>query len=73
MEQERVALLSEVKKRNNVQTIRQKMAQMFAFWRQEIVNKKTSLHKMIERWPALFEVQEVNEEFLRVTTIPLEA
>ncbi|KAI9541136.1 hypothetical protein NQZ68_033596 [Dissostichus eleginoides] len=58
MEQERVALLSEVKKRNNVQTIRQKMGQTFAFRRQEIVNKKTSLHEMIERWPALFEVQE---------------
>ncbi|KAK5883477.1 hypothetical protein CesoFtcFv8_019804 [Champsocephalus esox] len=73
MEQERVALLSEVKKRNNVQTIRQKIARTFAFRRQEIVDKKTSVHEMIERWPALFEVQEVNEEFIRVTTIPLEA
>ncbi|KAJ4948213.1 hypothetical protein JOQ06_019750 [Pogonophryne albipinna] len=73
MEQERVALMSEVKKRKNVQTITQKMARTFAFRRQEIVDKKTSLHEMIERWSALFEVQEVNEEFIRVTTIPLEA
>ncbi|KAK5863239.1 hypothetical protein PBY51_000285 [Eleginops maclovinus] len=49
------------------------MAQTFAFRRQEIVDKKTSLHNIIERWPALFEVQEVNQEFLRVTTRPLEA
>ncbi|XP_052459822.1 uncharacterized protein LOC128018377 isoform X2 [Carassius gibelio] len=73
MEQERIALLSEVKKRNNVKTIREKMAQTFAFRRQEIVDKKTPLLSIIERWPALIDVQEVNAEFLRVTTIPLEA
>ncbi|XP_030210443.1 uncharacterized protein LOC115542333 isoform X2 [Gadus morhua] len=73
MEQERIALLTEVKKRNNGKTIRAKMAQTFAFRRQEIVNKKASLEDIIERWPALFEVQEINAEFHRVTTIPLEA
>lgn len=60
MEQERIALLSEVKKRNNVKTIREKMFQTFAFRRQEIVDKKTSLLSIIERWPALLEVQEVH-------------
>ena len=60
MEQERIALLTEVKKRNNGKTIREKMAQTFAFRRQEIVNKKASLEDIIERWPALFEVQEVH-------------
>jgi|UniRef100_A0A8C4ZUH9 hypothetical protein len=60
MEQERIALLTEVKKRNNGKTIRAKMAQTFAFRRQEIVNKKASLEDIIERWPALFEVQEVH-------------
>lgn len=60
MEQERIALLSEVKKRNNVKTIREKMAQTFAFRRQEIIDKKTSLLSIIERWPALLEVQEVH-------------
>ncbi|XP_056444323.1 uncharacterized protein LOC130380918 [Gadus chalcogrammus] len=49
------------------------MAQTFAFRRQEIVDKKTSLLTIIERWPALFDIQEVNAEFLRVSTIPLEA
>ncbi|KAG1940152.1 sterile alpha motif domain-containing protein 3-like [Pimephales promelas] len=58
MEQERIALLSEVKKKNNVKTIREKMAQTFAFIRQEIVDKKTSLLSIIERWPGLLEVQE---------------
>ncbi|XDV11159.1 hypothetical protein PO909_000172 [Leuciscus waleckii] len=59
-EPERIALLFEVKKRNNVKTIREKMAQTFAFRRQEIVDKKTSLLSIIERWPALLEVQEVH-------------
>lgn len=59
LEQERTLLLTEVKKRNNDKTIREKMARTFEFRRQEVVDQNPSIENLMERWPALFQVEEV--------------
>ena len=59
LEQERTLLLTEVKKRNNDKTIREKMARTFEFRRQEVIDQNPSIENLMERWPALFQVEEV--------------
>ncbi len=59
LEIERLTLLKEVKKRNNALTIREKMTKTFALRRQEIVENQPSVHGLQERWPALFQQEEV--------------
>ena len=59
LEQERVSLLTELQKKNNRQTIKEKMAKTFGYRRQEIVHKEPSIEDMLERWPALFQMEEV--------------
>ncbi|XP_067331111.1 uncharacterized protein [Channa argus] len=73
LEDERLALLNEVKKQNNRMVIKEKMAKTFSFRRQEIVEKEMGVEELKERWPALFGVDEINAEFLRITTVPLQA
>ncbi|KAI1904605.1 hypothetical protein AGOR_G00007340 [Albula goreensis] len=68
LEKERKLLLTEVKKRNNDKTVREKMARTFEFRRQEVVDQKPSIENLKERWPALFQI---NAEFQRVTAVPL--
>lgn len=59
LEQERISLLAEVQKRNNRQTIKEKMAKTFGYRRQEIVHKQPSIEDILARWPALFQMEEV--------------
>ncbi|XP_067353940.1 uncharacterized protein [Channa argus] len=73
LEDERLALLNEVKKQNNRMVIKEKMAKTFSIRRQEIVEKEMGVEELKERWPALFGVDEINAEFLRITTVPLQA
>ncbi|XDV26021.1 hypothetical protein PO909_029830 [Leuciscus waleckii] len=72
LEQERISLLAELQQRNNRQAIKEKMAKTFGYRRQEIVHKKPSIEDVFERWPALFQMEEINAEFMRITTVPLE-
>ncbi|KAL6481140.1 hypothetical protein MHYP_G00092200 [Metynnis hypsauchen] len=72
LENERLSLLSEVKKRNNRSVIREKMAKTFSLRRKEIVEKEPKIEELKERWPALFTMDEINNEFLRITTVPLQ-
>ncbi|XP_033939318.1 uncharacterized protein [Pseudochaenichthys georgianus] len=72
MEQETISLLAEQQKRNNRQSIKEKMAKAFGYRRQEIVHQRPSIEGLLERWPALFHMEEVNAEFMRITTFPLE-
>ncbi|KAL2096909.1 hypothetical protein ACEWY4_006116 [Coilia grayii] len=69
---ERQVLLKEVKKWNNGKIIREKMAKTFALRRQEIVEKQPRVEELQERWPAMFQADEINAEFLRITTVPLQ-
>ncbi|KAJ8347978.1 hypothetical protein SKAU_G00265670 [Synaphobranchus kaupii] len=71
LEVERVALLTEVKKkRKDEAVIKEKMQRTFSYRRQEVLQEPT-IPEFQNRWPALFDVNEVNLEFMRLTTVPL--
>ncbi|XP_063077217.1 uncharacterized protein LOC134467236 [Engraulis encrasicolus] len=72
MEEERVVLLTEVKKNNNEEIIREKMEKTFSYRRLEVVNQMPSVPDVMARWPALFYESQVKEEFKRITTIHLD-
>ncbi len=59
MEQIRVSLLSEAKKKNNEQTVRRLMDLSFALRRQEVVKESPLIADFMSRWPALFQEKEV--------------
>ncbi|XP_071403280.1 uncharacterized protein [Centroberyx affinis] len=71
LEVERVALLTEVKKRRKDEAVvKEKMQRTFSYRRQEVL-QEPMITEVQNRWPALFEVGEVNLEFMRITTVPL--
>ncbi|XP_037621965.1 uncharacterized protein LOC119486148 isoform X2 [Sebastes umbrosus] len=72
LENERLTLLSEVKKRNNRAVIKDKMNKTFSLRRQDIVGKESGVEELKVRWPALFTMDEINAEFMRITTVPLQ-
>lgn len=59
MEQERVLLLTEVKKKNNTIVVRDKMSRTFALRRHEVFELCPSVAEIKDRWPGLFEVLQV--------------
>lgn len=59
LEDERLSLLTEVRKRNNRAVLKNKMEKTFSLRRQEIVAKESGVEEVKERWPALFTVDEV--------------
>ncbi|XP_046707285.1 uncharacterized protein LOC124387164 [Silurus meridionalis] len=71
MEQVRVSLLSEVKKKNNEQTVRRLMDISFALRRQEVVKESPLIADFKSRWPALFQENEVCAEFTHINTVAL--
>nr|XP_046264965.1 uncharacterized protein LOC124069661 isoform X4 [Scatophagus argus]XP_046264967.1 uncharacterized protein LOC124069661 isoform X4 [Scatophagus argus]XP_046264968.1 uncharacterized protein LOC124069661 isoform X4 [Scatophagus argus]XP_046264969.1 uncharacterized protein LOC124069661 isoform X4 [Scatophagus argus] len=71
-EQQRLKILSELKKRERA-TINELMSNTFAHRRQDVVHLQLSIKEIRERWPALFDVSQVNAEFHRITTVNLEA
>ncbi|KAL2091655.1 hypothetical protein ACEWY4_013918 [Coilia grayii] len=73
MEAMRMALLLDVKKRNNRENVKVKMERTFAHRRHEVVRDAPSVETLMARWPALFEVCEINAEFKRITTVPLQS
>ncbi|KAF7642129.1 hypothetical protein LDENG_00264180 [Lucifuga dentata] len=72
LENERLSLISEVRKRNNRAVIKAKMDRTFSLRRQEVVEKESGVEELKERWPALFTMEEINAEFMRITTVPLQ-
>ncbi|XP_074550048.1 uncharacterized protein LOC141807753 [Halichoeres trimaculatus] len=72
LEKLRVELLDDVKWRNSMSCVKEKMARTFSFRRKEIVQGEPLVQVVKARWPALFQINEVNAEFQRITTIPLE-
>lgn len=61
LEKIRVAMLSEVNKRHNVQKLAAMMDKTFALRRQEVVAEAPMIAEFKTRWPALFNVHEVSE------------
>lgn len=58
-EQERIQLLTEVRKRDSNKIIKEKMAKTFAHKRNKIFNLSPSIEAAKARWPALFEASYV--------------
>nr|XP_046262986.1 uncharacterized protein LOC124068633 [Scatophagus argus] len=73
LESMRKALLLDVGKRNNREAVKLKMEKTFAYRRHEIVRDAPMVEDFRLRWPALFEVSEINAEFKRITTVPLQS
>ncbi|XP_074551476.1 uncharacterized protein LOC141808698 isoform X1 [Halichoeres trimaculatus] len=73
LERVRVELLSDVKKRNNREVVKMKMEKTFAYRRYELIRDTPMIKDFQTRWPALFETSEINAEFKRITTIPLQS
>lgn len=61
LEKERLNLLYEVKKQHNERTIAAKMDKTFAVRRLEVVHDSPSVQDFMERWPALFQEDQVRE------------
>ncbi|XP_034017420.1 sterile alpha motif domain-containing protein 3 [Thalassophryne amazonica] len=72
LENVRLELLDEVKKRSNCLVISDKMAKTFSIRRQEVVIQAPSISDLRDRWPGLFDATQINEEFRRLTTVGLE-
>ncbi|KAL7856581.1 hypothetical protein SRHO_G00154800 [Serrasalmus rhombeus] len=54
----RVELLSDIKKRNNRETVRAEMEKTFTLRRQEVILDAPMVSDVQERWPSLFDVIE---------------
>ncbi|KAL7883324.1 hypothetical protein SRHO_G00009820 [Serrasalmus rhombeus] len=73
LESVRIELLSDVKKKNNREVVRRKMEKTFAYRRHEVVRDTPMIQDFQARWPALFDTSEINAEFKRITTMPLQS
>ncbi|KAJ7983855.1 hypothetical protein DPEC_G00370530 [Dallia pectoralis] len=73
LENEIIDLLSELKKRDNEVVIKDKMGKTFSHRRLEIVEQRPLIKDVVNRWPALFQETEINAEFMRITTKPLQS
>lgn len=60
LENERVQLIEETKKKDNSKVINEKMAKTFSLRRQEVVSKCPMIADLKERWPALFTASQVS-------------
>nr|XP_023653589.1 uncharacterized protein LOC111836495 isoform X2 [Paramormyrops kingsleyae] len=69
----RVELLAELQKNNNNEIVRKLMDMTFAYRRHEVVHDSPFVADFKSRWPALFQVREINAEFRRITTLPLQS
>ncbi|XP_053303602.1 uncharacterized protein LOC128462296 [Pleuronectes platessa] len=73
LEQVRVELLYEFKKRDNDSVINDKMATTFSLRRSDVILNKPPVIDFRARWPALFALFQVEEEFRRITLKPLQS
>lgn len=67
----RVKLIAAHKKRDSFQIINDMMSRTYSYRRQEVVTGSVKMVELKERWPALFDPVQINEEFKRCNTIPL--
>ncbi|XP_073723441.1 uncharacterized protein [Misgurnus anguillicaudatus] len=66
-------LLGDVYIRDNLRVVNEKMATTFSIRRQEIVKESLAVDVLMLRWPALFHVTQIKEEFKRLTAVDLES
>ncbi|XP_051772154.1 uncharacterized protein LOC127524567 isoform X1 [Ctenopharyngodon idella] len=65
--------LVEASKKRDVKSINDMMARTYSWRRMEVVVQSPDVAKFKERWPALFEPFQINEEFRRCAAVPLES
>ncbi|XP_067239633.1 uncharacterized protein [Chanodichthys erythropterus] len=65
--------LIEASKKRDVKSINDMMARTYSWRRMEVVVQSPDVAKFKERWPALFEPFQINEEFRRCAAVPLES
>ncbi|KAM9375427.1 sterile alpha motif domain-containing protein 3-like isoform 4-T5 [Pholidichthys leucotaenia] len=69
LEEERLHLVEEMKKKKRDQTlIQHKMELTFSLRRKEIVEGQPMVSEVQERWPALFSCEQISQEFCRITS-----
>ncbi|XP_034530864.1 uncharacterized protein LOC117826789 isoform X2 [Notolabrus celidotus] len=69
LEEERVLLVEEMKKKKkNTTLIQNKMELTFSLRRIEVVEGQPMVSEVQERWPALFTLEEISQEFHRITS-----
>ncbi|XP_035024042.2 uncharacterized protein LOC118116450 isoform X2 [Hippoglossus stenolepis] len=74
LENQRIALLPEIKKRNNGHRVTEKMEktdECFSYRRQEVPQGQPLVADFKSRWPALFTQNEMDKEFMLISTVPL--
>ncbi|XP_046719573.1 uncharacterized protein LOC124395026 [Silurus meridionalis] len=71
LEQERLILVEELKKKTTNEIISQKMSLTFSLRRKEIVEVVPMVSEVLERWPALSLPNEIGNEFKRITNVDL--
>ena len=64
LEEERLARLSEVRKSNNHQVVKEKMEKTFAYRRHEVIEEEPFFAEFKRRWPALFSEHEVSHNYV---------
>lgn len=67
---ERIELLSEIKKRNNDHFVALKMEKTFSYRRQEVLQDQPLVADFKSRWPALFNQKEVNVLYVLALSTP---
>ncbi|KAE8278095.1 hypothetical protein D5F01_LYC23836 [Larimichthys crocea] len=73
LENLRLHLIAACQRKDCARTINDMMARTYSWRRQEVVSKSPGVAEFKERWPALFDPFQINEEFRRCTAVPLES
>ncbi|KAM6920120.1 uncharacterized protein PEZ65_012164 [Lycodopsis pacificus] len=73
LENLRLGLIAARKTKDNGPMINDMMWRTYSFRRREVVCQALQVSDLKERWPVLFDPVQINEEFRRCTTIPLES
>ncbi|XP_045906817.1 uncharacterized protein LOC123971844 [Micropterus dolomieu] len=73
LENVRLELIAASKTNDNDQMINTMMSRTYSCRRREVVGQSMQAAELKERWPALFDPLQINEEFRRCNTIPLES
>ncbi|XP_049455374.1 uncharacterized protein LOC125902801 isoform X1 [Epinephelus fuscoguttatus] len=72
LENVRLELIAVSRTKDNGQMINDMMSRTYSYRRREVVGQSMTVAEFRERWPALFEPVQINEEFQRCNTVPLE-
>ncbi|XP_067330007.1 uncharacterized protein [Channa argus] len=73
LESVRLELIAASKTNDSGQMINDMMSRTYSCRRREVVGQTLQVAEFKERWPALFDPVQINEEFRRCNTIPLES